>query len=84
MRYQIQIHFVTGGQYIFEYEPDKGQHINDFMLQYDKPDEKFLLTGDEQSTALVNTDSIAAIIALPLQNLKEVPTGDKIYKLETP
>jgi hypothetical protein len=65
MKYQIQIHFQNKGQYLFEYEPDEDEHINDFILRYDSGD-KFHLTGDENSTALINMDTVASIIAYPL------------------
>ena len=70
MKYQIQVHFENKGQYCFEYEPEPDQHINDFMLLYDTG-EKFQLTGDENSTALINMDMVSSIIALPIIPAKE-------------
>jgi hypothetical protein len=63
MIYEIQIHFENKGQYSFLYEPDSNEHINDYLLRFDEPKEKFLLTGDEESTALINMQHVCAIIA---------------------
>jgi len=70
MKYQIQVHFENKGQYCFEYEPEPEEHINDFILRYDNG-EKFQLTGDENTTALINMDAVTSIIALPIIPAKE-------------
>ena len=81
MRYQIQVHFENKGQYNFEYEPDKGEHINDFLLKYDdQKDEKFILTGDEDTAALISVDQVTAIIAIPVKSIKVV--SEKVRPME--
>ncbi len=69
MMYSIQVHFINGGRFEFEYEPDEDEHINDFVLRFDAPNEKFMLTGDERTTALIAMDQISAVIAIPVSEL---------------
>ncbi len=73
MKYQIQVHFENKSQFNFEYEPEVDEHINDFLLRFDEPKEKYLLTGDETSHALVNTDFVAAVLAFPLPKAEIIP-----------
>ena len=66
MEYQIQVHFVTKGQYNFMYTPLSGETIDDFLLRFDEPKEKYLLVGDETTSAIINTDHVVATIAVPV------------------
>jgi len=75
MQYQIQVHFITKGQYNYLYTPDPKENIDDFLLRFDDPAETYLLVGDENTSALITMAHVAAVIAVP------VPTAPQIIPI---